>query len=342
MEMNEIPKTTPLPSLIQTIGAGFNLVANKVHLLVLPVLLDLLLLLGPRVRVFDLLHADLAAAFTQMKASIPTGYLTSFQQAYDLLQQMLEQINLLGALHTFPIGIPSLLAGNTPMAAPIAGIQIHETGSIIAALLLMIGLSLIGLLLGCVYFAIIANDSAEVPTHLSFKAFWKQVLNVLLMCVAIIVALCVLLIPASCALSLFSLVSPLIGQVLSIVVFLAAAWMIIPLFFTPHAIFLKRVSFNKAISESFKLARWSSGPTSFFIVLVVVITQGLNLIWSIPEADSWLMLIGIFGHAFIASGLLAASFILFQKDEEWQSENREFIEWRKNLKASQKIKINTK
>jgi len=51
----------------------------------------------------------------------------------------------------------------------------------------------------------------------------------------------------------------------------------------------------------------------------------MNLIWTIPQPDSWLLLIGITGHAFITTSLISASFILYQQYLSWISENEELI-----------------
>jgi ABC-type transporter Mla maintaining outer membrane lipid asymmetry permease subunit MlaE len=52
--------------------------------------------------------------------------------------------------------------------------------------------------------------------------------------------------------------------------------------------------------------------TGMFVLSVLVISQGLDVLWSAPPLTSWMMLIGIGGHAFIATGLLAASFVYYR------------------------------
>jgi hypothetical protein len=59
-------------------------------------------------------------------------------------------------------------------------------------------------------------------------------------------------------------------------------------------------------------------PTSgLFVLLVLAVSQGFNLLWSVPAASSWMTLIGIGGHAFITTGLLAASFIYYRDMSAW-------------------------
>jgi len=37
----------------------------------------------------------------------------------------------------------------------------------------------------------------------------------------------------------------------------------------------------------------------------------MNYLWSVPPEDSWLLLVGILGHAFISTALLASSYYYF-------------------------------
>ena len=329
----------PTPSIVQSIANGFAMVSANLYLLILPILLDLLLWFGPRYRIYDMAVNSINQVYDQMMASVPQGMTLQFEQAFTALKDIIANLNLLGSLQSFPIGVSSLLAGNTPIAAPFEGIQIYELHSFGLILLLLLVCTLIGVFLGCFYYAIIANRTIEKPYHFTMGAWAKQTANIILFFIAIAAIACILLIPISCIATMITMTSPIIGQIVLIVLFLAVAWLIIPLFFTPHGIFLKNKSFIKAVSDSFVLSKWSAGPTSFFIVVAILISQGLNIIWTIPESDSWLLLIGIFGHAFISTGLIAASFFLYEKNLIWQQENSEFLKMYSLLKkTSQKNK----
>ena len=43
----------------------------------------------------------------------------------------------------------------------------------------------------------------------------------------------------------------------------------------------------------------------------------LEFLWAIPADNSWLALVGIFGHAFITTALLASSFIYYHDMTTW-------------------------
>ncbi|KUK69470.1 MAG: putative membrane protein [Anaerolineae bacterium 49_20] len=51
--------------------------------------------------------------------------------------------------------------------------------------------------------------------------------------------------------------------------------------------------------------------TTWFIFSAFVLIEGLNYLWSSPTVDNWFLIVGIFGHAFIASAVIAASFHYF-------------------------------
>jgi hypothetical protein len=50
---------------------------------------------------------------------------------------------------------------------------------------------------------------------------------------------------------------------------------------------------------------------------VFLLTFGLNFLWSIPPENSWMTLLAIFGHSFVATALLAASFVYYRDMNIW-------------------------
>ena len=63
--------------------------------------------------------------------------------------------------------------------------------------------------------------------------------------------------------------------------------------------------------------------TSLFIMVILLINQGLNYVWQIAPEDSWLMMISIFGNAFVTTGMLSASFVYYQEIIRWVEELKE-------------------
>ena len=65
------------------------------------------------------------------------------------------------------------------------------------------------------------------------------------------------------------------------------------------------------------MARFTLPTSSLFVLSVLLIAYGLNFLWNIPSSDSWMALVGIAGHAFITTSLLAASFIYYRDMQAW-------------------------
>jgi len=91
----------------------------------------------------------------------------------------------------------------------------------------------------------------------------------------------------------------------------------VPLFFWPHGIFLKRQNFFTSIVSSIQMARFTLPTSSMFVLTVFLLSFGLNFLWNIPPEDSWMTLLGIFGHSFVTTALLAGSFIYYRDMNIW-------------------------
>ena len=61
---------TPLPGVIRSIKKGFNLVSKHAYLLVIPLVIDLFLLFGPKLRINEALQPMINAAFSQMGSGL--------------------------------------------------------------------------------------------------------------------------------------------------------------------------------------------------------------------------------------------------------------------------------
>jgi hypothetical protein len=65
------------------------------------------------------------------------------------------------------------------------------------------------------------------------------------------------------------------------------------------------------------MARFTLPTSGLFVFCVFLLSQGLNYLWSVPSSDSWMALVGLAGHAFIATALLAASFVYYRDMNVW-------------------------
>ena len=98
---------------------------------------------------------------------------------------------------------------------------------------------------------------------------------------------------------------------------LLALWLILPVFFSPHGIFAGRQDAFSAIRNSLKMIRYTLPTSGLFLMGFILIGQGLDFLWRTPLEISWWTLVGITGHAFISTALLAASFVYYHDVNAW-------------------------
>ena len=84
------------------------------------------------------------------------------------------------------------------------------------------------------------------------------------------------------------------------------------MFTVPGIVQLRRGWFQ-AIKESLLLTRSDFLNVTFLLLLIFVISRGLNYVWTLPEFNSWSAAIGLAGHAFVSTALTAALFIFYQE-----------------------------
>jgi hypothetical protein len=65
------------------------------------------------------------------------------------------------------------------------------------------------------------------------------------------------------------------------------------------------------------MARFTLPTSGLFVLSIFLLSTGLNYLWSVPTDDSWMLLVGIAGHAFITTALLAASFVYYRDVNVW-------------------------
>ena len=72
---------------------------------------------------------------------------------------------------------------------------------------------------------------------------------------------------------------------------------------------------------SLRLVRFFLPGAGLFILVSALISEGLNMLWTLPEANTWLTMVGIGGHAFIVTALIMASFIYYRDGLKWMQFN---------------------
>lgn len=305
------------PKLIPTILAGFNTVANHLGLILFPLGLDLLFWFGPQLKLEKVLKPIYASAIQTLIALNKPEMKSVLTTTQTEIDNILNRINLTNFLSTFPLGVPSLLSGQgikqTPLGAP-AIIELPSVGIIFLVSVLFI---LIGLLFGSLYMSVIAQSTTNNKS--SIKTTGKNVLNGVGLAFVLVIIFLVMSLPLLFIVSLISLFSPAISQIILIISTFILLWLLIPLVFAPHGIFAKNMGIYQSIRQSVKVVRSYMPGTGMFLLVAILLAQGLDILWIVAPSQSWLTLVGITGHAFIYTALIASSFIYYQKSGEWVS-----------------------
>ena len=318
MNVQKLETIPPPPGVFGSLKAGFDVVSNRVVLILLPLGLDLLLWLGPRLSVDGLLAPYFKLVLEQARRGVADGDLERFIQYQSLIMERLKDFNLLSLLskvQIFPIGISSLSAQTLPVENPFGVSNVVIVSSIwvlFGMIFVLISFSWIG---GGVYFRQVAESIlGEENAGISYI---NAVFQTLLLSVIWMVGLVIILVPLTLVLGVFTLISPLLANIALLVIMFFSFWLVVPLFFTPHGIFVRRQNAFYSIYSSLRMIRFSLPTSGIFVLSAFLLSRGLNVLWSAPKPDSWLTLVGFTGHAFITTVLLAASFIYYRDMTDW-------------------------
>lgn len=319
MYAQKIETLPPPPGVISSLGAGFKAVSNQVILITMPLLVDLFLWLGPRLSISEMLSPVYQLVFERIRRGLASPQeleqLAAFQSLFNEGLEQYNLVSLISRLQTFPIGISSLLAKTMPVDTPMGAgntTQVAYPLSLAGYVFLLI---LAGWVIGALYYrwvsgAILGGGSAYVSIpHALFQT--------LLLSVLWLIFLFILSLPVSLFLTLLALISPALASAAIFVLVLVAFWLVVPFFFIPFGIFVRRQNAFGSIMSSFRMVRFTFPTSAMFVFSIFILTTGLNYLWSVPSSNSWMTLIGIAGHAFITTALLAASIMYYRDMNGW-------------------------
>jgi len=313
MDDSKTENLPPPPGIINSIKLGFDIVATHITAILLPLLLNLFLWLGPRLRMDALFNSVKANMFLIWKASGISA--EDSQRAMDLYEKTIPKVNLFWIFRTIPIGISSLFLpqkiSQTPLGDP--AIWQVSAASLIGWIFFLIFFGWIG---GGLYFRsvawlTIANQDAQ-PISVA-----RAIVQTILISISWGILSVMIGVPIFLVLAVVLQFNAFIANILVLFISLALMWVIVPLFFWPHGVFIKRQNVVTSILSSLQMMRFTLPTSSMFVLTVFLLSFGLNFLWSIPPEDSWMTLVGIFGQSFVATALLAGSFVYYRDMNIW-------------------------
>jgi hypothetical protein len=308
----------PSPNLITALRSGFDTITNHVGLVAFPLALDLLLWLGPRLRLTQLIKTFVRQLVALYSLQDPGSaeMLRSGQEVWNLVA---EQFNLLGALRAYPVGIPSLMVSRFPQHTPVGQPVMWEIQSLGVVLLAWVSITLVGLLAGTYYFVVVCQAAlaGQVNWRQALRQWPGTALQVFFLALLWAGLLVAVSIPGSFIFSLVALGGFSLGQCVLILFTGFLIWLMLPLLFSTHGIFVNQNNMIASLKSSVVLTQRTLPTTFLFFMIVLLLSKGLDLLWVAPPETSWMTLVGVAGHAFITTGLLASSFIYYRDADRW-------------------------
>lgn len=300
------------PGAVNALVSGFNAITVNLSVILFPVALDIFLWLGPRLKVDALFLPGLQSLLKFQQGALvllPSGTPAE-------LAKSLAGFNLFSILRTYPLGVFSLMMDNTSGASPLGARLEWEIPNWLVLMSAFVLLTCAGLFLGSLYFYFVSRATLKPETGpgLLRALFHSLLLWGVWTCIYFVARMFLQ----------FSALLLMSNQMLLMLVFLLLAWPVtwigLMVFFSTHGIFMHSKNVFASLKQNFHVLRYGMPPMGWFALMAVVISQGMDLVWHNPSPDSWMTLVGIFGHAFIGTGLLAASFIFYRDLNSWVDE----------------------
>jgi len=294
------------PKIFAAFRAGYETASKHLYLILFPIVLDLFLLFGFRITIVELMQ-DVIQRFV-LPPSATADLVASWEVLKSQSLEFFRYFSLTAFLRSFPVGIPSLLSVASFERNPLGEYQfihLREPGTIV---LVILAASLIGLFFAYLLFRLTARATTiqSGPPESILES--RSLVSWLLIPIVSIIFAFLVVLPAMLMISLIGALLPIFTSIGYFFLTVAIISLLLPVFFTPHLIILEKLTLPQALAASFRTVRITNAKSTNFLFLAILVSYLTNMLWRIPSEDSWMLLIGIFGHALISIVILAASF----------------------------------
>ncbi len=307
---SELPSLPPPPGAVTALVKGFNAIAGNVAVILFPAVLDVFLWLGPRLKA-DSLLAPILEAMPDIQAQTSADQARLFTQVVTDFQ---NGINLFSIFRTFPMGVFSLMSANISATSPFGVRAAVEMPGWLAAFGIMLTLTLLGWMAGSLYFLSVSKVALKPEAG---PGMLRALLHGVLLSGTWMVFFTISNLPLIIMLWLMTMLNTFVRTLLLILLSVPAAWILLAIFYSFYGIFSHTQNAFASTRNVIRMLRYGLPPLGWFTMLAILISQGLDLLWRVAPADSWMMGVGILGHAFVSTSLLAASFIYYRDLNSW-------------------------
>lgn len=303
--------------IIESLSAGYRFVGTRFWLLIVPVALDLLLWLAPRLSVAPLF--DWLANVYRDGSALPTMP----AELAGMMQTMADSLSAMGASSNLWTALVSGTLLHVPSLMATASLPANEAvwlvSNGVSALLLWISLALFGLFLGVIYLGMLARvlpiGASARPTSAgefltSSVRHWLRVVGFVLLVVVILLGI---YLPASVLISVVVMIVPALGLGLITLMGFSILLVFLYLYFVTAGLVMDDLTIRAAVGQSVSLVRRYLWSVLGFALLTNVISAGIGLI--LGQMISYApmgTLAAIVVNAYVGAGLSMALLVFYR------------------------------
>lgn len=296
------------PGIVEALQSGYDMLNTRPYLIAVPLALDLVLWLGPRLTspaLFAWLarwpgqSADGAALAQTLRERGASAELTSGIAQLWNGYGVSSLVGALGREHVVDvIGRPTAAIGPWYVAA-----------------FVLLALLVIGLWLKSLFVAPIAQMVRHEPFAVgtALQVSWEAATRAALLVLTAIGMLALTLVPVAITAAAFVLAGLNGAGVIVLATLVPVLGALFYGAFAMDAIFLERVGPMRAIYLSYRVVRRNAWPTAGFIGLTILISRALPLALTQVVRQPVGVFLAMVAHAYVAAGLAAGSLIFYRE-----------------------------
>lgn len=305
-------QSQPLPGIVKTLKIGFEITTRHMWLLFFPMVLDVLLWLGPRLSPGQLVGKWLTW-WQQQVITLQSAETANLVQpeVFDSIADIAMQYNVMSQISLPFLGIPLLMGSLAPEATPLAATTIVISGAPALFNMLLV-LSILGLIGSGVFYGfvgfVVRGDEDWSAFGRKLSRAVVRLIGLAFILLGLIVAL---YIPIAFIGAVLAILSPALLTVAILVAFVVIFWLLLYMGFTIQGLFVDYRPIFNSIRHSINFVRYNASVALPLLILVYLLNNVLNLVWLSADSGNWLTLVSIFGHAFISTALIVSTFVFY-------------------------------
>ncbi|HEX6032865.1 MAG TPA: hypothetical protein VFY83_00475, partial [Anaerolineales bacterium] len=206
----------PPPGVMGSLRDGFYTVSSHVWLILLPLLLDLFLWLGPRLSVGELLKPFFLMAFNQVRTTLTSSSdvqrFTAYQSTFSDVLEHFNLLSLVSKLQAFPVGVSSLLAQTMPVESPLGSQNVIQITSLPGSLVLGFLFTVIGWMIGGLYFRSVSGIVLGDANRARMISLSWAIFQTLLLSFIWVFGLMAIVVPMLVILTILTRLSPVLAS----------------------------------------------------------------------------------------------------------------------------------